>query len=481
MVANAHRNTKPNQQNSLPDNLIKTFDRHFLQQIIDNSSDAIFVTDEFANVLLVNAGVGIFMGYKPEEMIGINAIDLVREGIYDWSPTIKAIKTRSAVSGNVRNNRGVQFMVTSKPLMDENDNIVMVITNAQNKEVVDQYITALEKERTTVKRYKTTVEYLSEVDLENKKIVAESPQMRQIMKISKVIARTDSTVMLIGDTGTGKEVMARCIHRNSLRSKEPFIPVNCAAIPHDLLESEFFGYVRGAFTGANPQGKPGLFEIADKGTLFLDEIAELPLAMQSKLLRVLESSEVQRLGDTNIFHANVRFIAATNKDLKELMRQKLFRSDLYYRLNVIPINLPPLKERPEDILCFAFKFLEELNRKYALRKVFSSQATHAFQNYSWPGNVRELRNVIERLVITSTGDILDFEDNSLVTRITHLKTEESLPETTKAYQGTLKSVIKAVEEEYINQVLTECGGRVGEAARRLGIHRTMLYRKTISR
>ena len=478
-MINAHTNSKLTQQNPPQDNLRKAFDLNLLQQVIDNSSDAIFVTDEFANVLLVNAGMKKIMGYSPDEMIGINAIDFVRAGVYDWSPTIKTIKARAVVSGNVTNNRGVQFMVTSKPLIDKNGDIVMVITNAQNKEVFEDYITALEK--TTVKRHKTAVEGLSDVDLENKKIVAESPQMRQTMKISKAIAKTDSTVMLIGETGTGKEVMARYIHRNSLRSKEPFIPVNCAAIPHDLLESEFFGYVRGAFTGANPQGKPGLFEIADKGTLFLDEIAELPLAMQSKLLRVLESSEVQRLGDTNIYHANVRFIAATNKDLKEMMRQKLFRSDLYYRLNVIPIDLPPLRERTKDILCLAMRFLEELNRKYAFRKVFSLQATGAFQNYSWPGNVRELRNVIERLVITSTSDILNFEDNALVNSINVIETEEGLPQITKAYQGTLKSVIKTVEVEYIKQVLTECGGRVGEASRQLGIHRSMLYRKTINR
>lgn len=370
-------------------------------------------------------------------------------------------------------------MVTSKPLLDENGDIVMVITNARDKDLVEQYITALEKERTTAKRYKTAVEYLTEVNLENNEIVAESQQMRQIIKMSNVIARTDSTVMLIGETGTGKEVMAKHIHRTSLRSKEPFIPVNCAAIPHELLESEFFGYVRGAFTGANPQGKPGLFEIADKGTLFLDEIAELPLSMQSKLLRVIESGEAQRLGDTNIYQTNVRLIAATNRDLESMINQELFRSDLYYRLNVIPINLPPLKERPEDILAFAFKFLQELNRKYALKKVFSSQATQAFQNYSWPGNVRELRNVIERLVITTVGDKLNFEDDFLVQSKTRLKTEEGLQDTTKAYQGTLKNVIKAVEDEYINQVLMECGGRVGEAAKRLGVHRTMLYRKKI--
>lgn len=481
-MANDHRKSNPYQQDSLTSELRITLEHQLLQQIIDNSSDAIFVTDKNGYILLANAETAIFMGYKAEELHGKNVQDNVREGIYDWSPTFKAINTRSVVSGTVRNNRGVQFMVTSKPLLDENGDIVMIITNARDKNVVDKYIAAFEKERTTANRYKNAVEYLGEVDAENKELVAESPQMRQIIETSNIIAKTDSTVMLIGETGTGKEVMARHMHRNSLRSKEPFIPVNCAAIPHELLESEFFGYVRGAFTGANPQGKPGLFEIADKGTLFLDEIAELPLAMQSKLLRVLESSEVQRLGGTNTYQANVRFIAATNRDLQAMMIQNLFRSDLYYRLNVIPINLPPLKERPEDILALAHKFLKELNRKYALKKIFSTQATQAFLNYSWPGNVRELRNVIERLVITSAGNNLNFENDFLVKSKTGIKAEAGLTEkTTKAYHGTLKSVIKAVEEEYINQVLAECGGRVGEAAQRLGIHRTMLYRKTIGR
>lgn len=476
-MANKHGGPNPSQQDSFTDELRKTFDQRFLQQIIDNSYDAIFVTDKFGIVLLANEGTEKFMEVKHGELIGNNVKDLVKRGLYNWSPTMRAIETRSVVSGIVRNNRGAQEMVTSKPIMNEINDIVMVITNARNKELVDNYIEALKKERTNAQLYKTAVKYLSEMDLENKEIVAESKQMRQIIRTSNIIAKTDSTVMLIGETGTGKEVMARHIHRNSLRSKEPFIPVNCAAIPHELLESEFFGYVRGAFSGANPQGKPGLFEIADKGTLFLDEIGELPLSMQSKLLRVIESSETKRLGDTTIYQANVRFIAATNRDLKAMISQKLFRSDLYYRLNVIPISLPLLKERPEDILALAQKFLEELNKKYALKKTFSTQAIQAFLNYSWPGNVRELRNVIERLVITTASDVLNPEDDSLVNKM-RLKTELNYPESKRmVYQGTLKSVIKSVEEEYVNQVLAECGGRIGEAARRLGIHRTMLYRK----
>ncbi|MCO5388049.1 MAG: sigma 54-interacting transcriptional regulator [Desulfosporosinus sp.] len=220
-----------------------------------------------------------------------------------------------------------------------------------------------------------------------------------------------------------------------------------------------------------------MFEIADKGTLFLDELAELPQAMQSKLLRVIESSEIQRLGDTKIYQTNVRLITAANRDLNEMISQKLFRSDLYYRLNVIPINLPPLKDRSDDIIAFAHKFLKELNRKYGLRKTFSSEAIQAFLNYSWPGNVRELRNVIERLVITSSSDIINFENDSLIKSKIHLEMLECSPEIKRPYQGTLKSVKKAVEEKYINQVLAECGGRVNEAALRLGIHSSMLYRK----
>ncbi|AFQ43692.1 sigma-54 interaction domain-containing protein [Desulfosporosinus meridiei] len=477
IVGSEQEKSRAKQQEFLLGKLEPTPGQQFLQQIIDNSYDSIFVTDKYGNVLLANSGTGVFMGYTTEELIGKNVENLVKKGAYDWSPTMKAIKTRTVVSGIVRNKHGIQEMATSKPLLDEKGEIVMVITNARDKDLVEEYIAALEKERSIVHRYKTAVEYLSEVDSGNKEIVAESPQMKQIIKTSNVIAKTDSTVMLIGETGTGKEVMARHIHRNSYRSKEPFIPVNCAAIPHDLLESEFFGYVRGAFSGANPQGKPGLFEIADKGTLFLDELAELPLSMQSKLLRVLESSEIKRLGDTNIHNINVRFIAATNRDLKTMINQKQFRSDLYYRLNVIPINLPALKDRPEDILAFAHKFLEELNKKYSLKKQFSTQATQLLFNYNWPGNVRELRNVIERLVITSSSDILNFDEDSLVNRKPSLKNEQRCQQISRDYQGTLKNVIKSVEEEYINQVLAECGGRIREAAQRLGIHRTMLYRK----
>jgi transcriptional regulator with PAS, ATPase and Fis domain len=279
---------------------------------------------------------------------------------YDWSPSHKAVQTRSTVTGVVGTKYGKKQVVNCTPIFDEKGEVSLVIVTALDKEIIDRYKEVLTKDNSHEESYKITIDYLSESNFSDKAIVAESPQMVRVLNTSKIVAKTDSTVMLIGESGTGKEVIARYIHRNSLRAQEAFIPVNCAAIPQELMESEFFGYVKGAFTGANMQGKAGLFEIADHGTLFLDEIAELPLNMQSKLLRVLETGEIKRLGDTRTKKVNVRLIAATNRDLKEMINQNLFRSDLYFRLNVIPITLPNLRNRPDDILPLAYSILKEL-------------------------------------------------------------------------------------------------------------------------
>jgi len=449
-------------------------------EVIANSYDAIFVINALGKILLANPATGRLLGVNHEELIGDNVRNIIKKGIYDKSPSLEALATRSMYSGSIKTQKGVTLWGTSTPLMDESGNVVMVVTNVRDKESIDNYFLAMEEEKINAARYKVAARYLSKTNLEPNEPVAESRQMLQIVSACNVIAKTDSTVMLIGESGTGKEVMARYIYRNSLRFQEPFIPVNCAAIPHELLESEFFGYVRGAFTGANTQGKPGLFEIADKGTLFLDEIAELPLAMQSKLLRVLENGEIQRLGDTTTRTTNVRLIAATNRDLKEMVSQKLFRSDLYYRLNVIPIYLPPLRERSEDTHVLANRFLEEFNRKYSFKKVLTPKAVQVLLNYNWPGNVRELRNVIERLVITSTSDQLNFQEETLInvnSQAMNKLNQGVQTDNNMVYQGTLKSFIKVIEKQYINQVLAECNGSVREAACRLGVHRTLLYRK----
>jgi len=455
-----------------------------LDQIFDNSYDSINVIDGFGKVLMANPAASRMLQVDHNDIVGRNVRELVERGIYWPSTALSAIESRERVTGLVKTAHGLSLMSTSTPLIDENGNVTLVITNTRDKNSVDRFIATLERERTQTNRYKSAVTYLGGLKLDNKQLVAESSAMKQIIHTADLIARTDSTIIIYGESGTGKEVIARYIHRNSSRFKEPFIPVNCAAIPRELFEAEFFGYAKGAFSGANIQGKPGILEMADKGTLFLDEIGEMPLLMQSKLLRVLETGEVQRVGGTKIHKMDVRLVSATNRDLKQMIAQKLFRDDLYYRINVIPINIPPLRNRHEDILALSRCFLEEFNGKYGYHKELGLKTIDNLLTYKWPGNVRELRNVIERNVLTSPNDQLDFGDEFG----SSLKDKDAvhiLPNgDERAFMipsiGTLKSVLQAIEIAYIEKVLKTCNGCMTEAAAILGVHRSVLYRKVRS-
>ncbi len=238
-------------------------------------------------------------------------------------------------------------------------------------------------------------------------IIAENKVMRGVIDLVARLAQVDSVVLFEGESGTGKEVLARLMHRLSARRKGPFIPVNCGAIPENLFESELFGYAKGAFTGAIKEGKPGLFELAEGGFIFLDEIGEMPLHCQVKLLKVIEDLEVTRVGGVKPTKLNVRVIAATNRNLPKMVREGRFREDLFYRLYVVPVKVPPLRERPEDIFPLAWHFLRHYNAKFGRSKKFSAELVRALECYDWPGNVRELQNVIERMVITTDGDTLE--------------------------------------------------------------------------
>lgn len=448
-----------------------------LKKVIINSYDAILVIDGNGTVILCNPATGSLLDVDPQELVGRNLKDIVKDGIYDRSFALEALKECKVVTGIIKNRHGKKIMATATPVLDIDGKVSIVIVNSRDIGLLEKYLEALEEEsKITEDRYKTVAEYLGQRELKQDEVVAKSQIMKDIIEKCTQVAKSDSTVMLFGESGTGKEVIARYVHCNSPRAQEPFIPVNCAAIPTELLESEFFGYSAGAFTGASSRGKPGLVEIANKGTLFLDEIGDLPLTMQSKLLRVIETGEVQRLGSTTTYKTDIRLVCATNKNLKEMVQEGLFREDLYYRINVIPIKLPPLRERPEDIIILAEKFLQEYNRKYGLNKSLSESAIRYLTEYDWPGNVRELRNVIERMVVTSVGNKLELEDDITLFPISAKEPDKSLV-VSSIYKGPLKNYLKKVEEEYIDQVLAECNGRVGEAARRLGIHRTALYRK----
>lgn len=298
-------------------------------------------------------------------------------------------------------------------------------------------------------------------------IVGESPALKRILKQLEIVAPTDSTVLIQGETGTGKELVARVLHNLSMRRERTFVKLNCAAIPMGLVESELFGHEKGAFTGAIAQ-KIGRFELANGGTLFLDEIGDVPLELQSKLLRVLQEQEFERLGGTRIIRVNVRLIAATNRDLRQMVADKQFRSDLYYRLNVFPIVVPPLRQRAEDIPALVRHFASKYARrmKKTLESV-PSEAMNALIRYPWPGNIRELENFIERAVILSPGPTLQIP-------LAELKQSEHAPAAAPSLTLT------AAEAAHIQRVLKETNGIIGGpsgAAARLGMKRTTLHAK----
>ena len=462
----------PKQIFRLPEKL----ENSLLYQIIENSHDGIIVTDNTGQVLLANTAAAQFMNRTVEDLVGYNVRLLLERGFYSNSTILETVRTGLPVTKLITIPiSGKKVMSTSIPIMNENKSVNLIVTTTINQDLVDSYVDAIEQEKNNSEKYKSAANYLDELESRTYDVVFKSEKMKRIIKEVSLIARTDSTILITGESGTGKEVIARFVHRNSGRSREPFIPVNCAAIPEELMESEFFGYEKGAFSGANAKGKLGFFEIADRGTLFLDEIGELSLNLQSKLLRVLETGEFQRIGGTTIKKSDVRLVSATNKDLAAMVRNGVFREDLYYRLNVIPVFIPPLRERPEDIIKLSDKFLEEFNIKFGTDKIFSRSLLVKFLNYRWPGNARELKNLIERLVIISSGKELNFNfDNDFQIKDERIISENKEPE--KVFVP-LKEAVKTYERKYIEQVIETCNGNISAAADRLGIHRTMIYRK----
>lgn len=284
------------------------------------------------------------------------------------------------------------------------------------------------------------------------------------------MANTDITVLITGETGCGKEVFSTELHHKSNRKNLPYVKVNCAALPENLIESELFGYEKGAFTGALNKEKLGMFEVANGGTILLDEIGEMPLNLQSKLLRVLQEKEIMRIGGTKSIKLDVRVIAATNQDLSELIKQGKFREDLFYRLNVVPLKIPPLRERKDDIAILAYRFLEKFNIKYSKAKSFGSTAIKALESYSWPGNVRELENSIERLVV--------IDDNSYITNndIINILGKDKISLSQVNTNLTLKEAVSVFEKELIENALKKLGSTY-KAARALGVTQPTVFRK----
>ena len=444
-----------------------------LEQIFNKTCDSIYVTDDKGTVILANEAASRLIQVPVNTLIGSCVQNLIAQGCYDRSTSLEALTSKQTVVGLVKTASGNNIMSVSIPLLDASGEVTLVVTSSRMNDLIEKYLSEIQEERERANRYENQVEYLRRRN-HDQKIIAENRQMKHILELLATVSQADSTVLLLGESGTGKEVLAHYIHANSPRSKEAFIPVDCASIPENLMETEFFGYEKGAFTGANTRGKLGLFELADKGTLFLDEIAELPLTLQSKLLRTLETYEVRRVGGTISNKVDVRIICATDRDLGALVKKGEFRKELYYRLNVIPINIPPLRERHEDIIALTNKFLQDFNKKYSKNVKINSDTMNKFVQQEWLGNVRELRNVVERYVITNgQSEILFMEYSLLSNQNEKLKDIDDIMNEA----GTLKEFLQYMEKEYISKTVLKNQGTREVVAKQMGIHRSVLYRK----
>jgi len=430
-----------------------------MEAVIESSFDGLYVTDGQANTLRLNQGFERIMGVTAAECVGRNMEELVERGIFSRSGTLLALDKKEPVTITLVSKTGKEALVTSNPIFDEDGNIVMVVTNVRDITELNELQRKLEHMEGLREWYETELQQLK---LESShQLVINSAKMKEVLNLVLRVAQVDSTVLVNGESGVGKELIAGIIHSHSNRKDGPFIKVNCGAIPDNLLESELFGYEAGAFTGASRKGKIGYFELAEGGVLFLDEIAELPLNLQVKLLRALQDHEIVRVGGGQPIKVDIRILAGTNRNLMEMVEKKQFRLDLFYRLNVIPIYVPPLRERRDDIPVLVKYFLNNLNNKYQMEKHVDQRVIERFMDYSWPGNVRELENLVERLAITSINDIITLRDLpvNMVTgsfeekepsRILPLrqaleKTERALLETAYQHYNSTYQVAKVLE------------------------------------
>lgn len=440
-----------------------------LEAIISSSYDGMFIADGNGVVLRVNDAYERITGIKASEVVSKNMKNLVEEGYFDESVTLLVIERRKTITINQTVKKDRKILVTGNPIFDEQGKLFRVVTNVRDITELTNLQSQLIKTKEKTLKYKTELSHLRAQHIEDKETISRSAEMERVIELAMKIADVDSTVLISGESGTGKELIAKLIHKQGKGISKPFIKINCAAIPEQLLESELFGYEGGAFTGARKEGKPGLFELSHNGTLFLDEVGDLPLLLQVKLLRAIQEKEIIRVGGTKAITINARIIAATHRDLNIMVKQGTFRKDLYYRLMVVPIYLPPLRNRKEDIPLLIMHFIEKFNHHFGYNKKIMPQVIDKLVSYSWPGNVRELENVIERMMVTAPSE--EITANLLPATIWH---KAFLPK-----RGTkLKEAVEQTEAYLLSEGYKEYGSWQ-KVADSLGIDRTTVFRKVI--
>ncbi|HDR8176526.1 sigma-54 interaction domain-containing protein [Bacillus cereus] len=376
-----------------------------LKDVFEYAFDEIFVTDEQGIVVRVNSTCERHYQLAAEELVGKHVKELQKDGIFYPSATLEVIEKKRPIELVQTTKSGEYLHVRTRPVFDDEGNLRRVISYSRDLTELYQLRQKVEEMDNQLKTYKKELRET----YEHEGLIFKSLAMQKIVDTIKKVSVVDSTVLVLGETGVGKSRLVRHLHEVSHRKNESFYEINCAALPTNLIESELFGYSGGSFTGANREGKKGLLESAHKGTLFLDEIGEMPLEIQAKLLQVLQEKTFRPIGGRELKKVDVRIVAATNRDLGEMVKQGTFRKDLYYRLNVIPIAIPPLRERTEDILPLIYHYLQQFNKKYGRDVKLAPSTLQMFVGYPWEGNNREIENVIERIVIT-VDDVVTVED-----------------------------------------------------------------------
>lgn len=459
---------------------IKNLIKEFSDDILDLMQDGIFISNRHGISLRVNKAYENLTGLLNSEIVGKDVSTLVDDGIFDvvLNPEIvKSKRPASVVQKLGRNGKTVHLQ--GFPILGDDGEVSLVVTFVRDVTVMTQLREAITEQRRTIEKYEGRIADIIGIQHSAEGIFA-SPVMRDLVSLLSRIAQTDATVLLLGETGVGKDVLARMVHQYSPRKDKMFMKVDCGSIAENLIESELFGYAKGAFSGANAMGRAGYFEIADGGTVFLDEIGELPLPMQSKLLRVLQDQEIMRVGSSHSINVDVRIVAATNRDLTAAIAEGKFRQDLYYRLNVAKMNIPPLRERLEDIPLLAGYFLELHCAKYKKQMHLSAEALDSLAAYHWPGNVRELYNAMLQIVITKPNGPLTLADMPLRVRESlgggALAANIDTVVQTVDYNRPLHEIISGIERRIIEEALKKHGS-VNKVAEVFGVNRSTLFRK----
>lgn len=427
----------------------------YIETVLDATDEGIIAIDKYGKITTINQGAKKIL--KVDKVIG----EHISQVIISDPPILNTIKTGKGYD-NVEivlsnQNPPTHYVTSGRPILDEKGRPIGAVGSIKDIESVMDLV------------YSFTKPSMATFD----EIIGDSKSIRNVIAMSKVISKGDSTVMIRGESGTGKELFARAIHMASPRKDKPFVAVNCAALPDSLLESELFGYEEGAFTGAKKGGKQGLFKYADKGTIFLDEIAELPTHIQVKLLRVLQENKIRQVGGNNEIPINVRVITATNQDLENLMEMGQFREDLYYRLNVIPINIPPLRERKEDIPILCNYYISKLNQRMSKKvKGISQEALKKLKDYHWPGNIRELSNIIERTMNLCDSSMI--ESQHVILR--EQEYPSALESISKQKPMLLKEIVAKAEKGAIEEALKKHKS-IRKTAKALGVNHATIINK----